>query len=100
MAGEIDCQSWGIEAALRFRAEVLNASIVWLDPKSDNLARWNFIRWDDGAFDRPLAFAEEFTLLSRRSTSPAYITIASTASLLARRIVAGKFVIDSNHTEA
>ena len=25
------------------------------------------VRWDDGGFDLPLAFAEEFTLLSRKS---------------------------------
>ena len=25
------------------------------------------VRWDDGEFDLPLAFAEEFTLLSRKS---------------------------------
>jgi hypothetical protein len=26
------------------------------------------VRWDDGRFDLPLAFAEEFTLMSRGST--------------------------------
>jgi hypothetical protein len=25
------------------------------------------VRWDDGGFDLPLVFAEEFTLLSRKS---------------------------------
>jgi hypothetical protein len=33
----------------------------------DGLERIN-VRWDDGAFDLPLAFAEEFMLISRRST--------------------------------
>lgn len=26
------------------------------------------VRWDDGGVDLPLAFAEEFTLISRKST--------------------------------
>ena len=32
----------------------------------DGLERIN-VRWDDGAFDLPLAFAEEFTLISRKA---------------------------------
>jgi hypothetical protein len=32
----------------------------------DGLERIN-VRWHDGGFELPLAFAEEFTLLSRRS---------------------------------
>jgi hypothetical protein len=44
-----------------------SGAVTGVQATQDGLERIN-IRWDDGAFDLPLAFAEEFTLISRRST--------------------------------
>jgi phosphoribosylaminoimidazole (AIR) synthetase len=41
-------------------------TVIGVHAAQDGLERIN-IRWDDGAFDLPLAFAEGFTLLSRKS---------------------------------
>jgi len=42
-------------------------TVTGVHATQDGLERIN-VRWDDGGFDLPLAFAEEFTLVSRRNT--------------------------------